>query len=84
MSDHTRDVVSPIPASEVPEWIEGDRTMIFTGVVLATVVTYDASESRCQYMNMNALELSHLPPVCTLNKEVRGARPRSSTHLTTK
>ena len=44
MANFTQDTMIPIPADEVPSWVESDQVGVYTGVVLATMVTYDASE----------------------------------------
>lgn len=35
-----------VPASEVPAWVQSNEIGIYGGVACATLVTYDASESR--------------------------------------
>ena len=44
MANFTQDIVVPMPAEVVPSWVKVGQVGIYTGVVLATVVTYDASE----------------------------------------
>ena len=44
MENFTQDTVIPEPAYLVPAWVKSDQVGIYTGVVLATMVTYDASE----------------------------------------
>ena len=44
MSNFTQNTVVPIPTEEVPSWVKGDQVALYTNVILATVVNYDASE----------------------------------------
>lgn len=47
MTNLTYDAVAvvPIPADDVPAWVEDDQLSIYIHVFLASLTTYDASES---------------------------------------
>lgn len=40
-----RGVAAFIPADQVPAWVQGNQVSMYLGVVLATLVVYDAGES---------------------------------------
>ena len=44
MANFTQDTAVTIPADEVPAWVKAQQVGIYTGVVLVTMVIYDASE----------------------------------------
>ena len=44
MAHSTRDVAGFIPPEEVPDWVHGDQIAIYLGIILATMVTYDAGK----------------------------------------
>ena len=44
MTNFTQDTVVPLPADEVSTWVKAQQDGIYTGVVLVTMVVYDASE----------------------------------------
>ena len=46
MANLTQNAVVPLPADEVPGWVKNFRIETYTQTVLATMVTYDASERR--------------------------------------
>ena len=44
MANFTQDTVVSIPGEDVPSWVKSDQIGIYTDVILATMVTYDAGE----------------------------------------
>ena len=44
MANFTQDTAVTIPADEVPAWVKSYQVGTYAGVVLATMVAYDASE----------------------------------------
>ena len=50
MANFTQDIVVPLPADEAPSWVQNNQVGVYTGVVLATLVTYDAGELPMQLL----------------------------------
>ena len=51
MANFTQDTVVPLPADEVPAWVKANQVGTYTQLVLATMVTYDASEFPEQFIS---------------------------------
>ena len=67
-----RDLVVPLPPSVVPQFVETDNTGLYSAVVLATIVIYDA-RTRPSFLQ-KAGKLTRrviFILVCTLDLEVR-------------
>ena len=66
MANLTQDTIVSIPADEVPLWVKGDQVGIYANAVLATMITYDASEFPVRLFLNDPNDFQ----VCTLDKEV--------------
>ena len=51
MANFTQEATIPLPAEEVPTWMKANQVAIYTDIVVATVLTYDASELPMQVVS---------------------------------
>ena len=68
MANFTQDIVVQLPADELSTYVKGYQIGTYSQIVLATMVTYDASEFPT--MTNSWLSDSDYLQVCTFDKEV--------------